>query len=148
MWVEVEMAKRYDFKRPDLVQAVVDELNKSHDKRSGQRLYAAWLAGHGAGTAQEIADAAKISRRRFFDWMKALNGGGVAGLLKRQHGGGRVPKLQGAVREEMTAGLQCGRWKRAKEIQHWLQEQHGIWLDMPAVYFWAGKLRRALKEKR
>ncbi len=48
----------------------------------------------------------------------------MAGLLKRQHGGGAVPQVQGGA-QELLAGLQSGRWKRAKEIQHWLRERMG-----------------------
>jgi len=32
------------------------------------------------------------------------------------------------------AGLQSGRWKRAKEIQHWLRERHAMGLKLPCVY--------------
>jgi transposase len=132
-------------KRPDLAQALADELHTCQDVKNEQRLFAARLATSGRWTAQEIAKVVGISRRRFFDWMKALNTGGVAGLLKRQHGGGAVPQVQGEVRKELLAGLQAGRWLRAKEIQNWLQERHGIRLELPAVYYWVRKLGGVLK---
>lgn len=142
------MKKRYRLNRPDLFQAVTDELRKKHyDEASRKRLFVAWLAGRGTWPLEVILDRAKISRRCFFGWMKAFKSGGVAGLLSRQHGGGRVPKVQGAVRDELMAGLASGRWKRAKEVQRWLQQQHGVWLNMPAVYYWIRKLRRVLKER-
>jgi len=87
-------------------------------------------------TAAQIAEQLGISQRRFFDWMNALKVGGLAGIQERQHGGGAVPQVQGAARNELLAGLQSGRWKRAKEIQHWLRERHQIRLQLPGVYYW------------
>jgi transposase len=142
------MPKRYHLKRPDLAQAVADELRTCQDVKSQQRLLAARLAASGQLTAAQIADQLGISRRRFFDWMSALKAGGVAGLLERQHGGGAVPQVQADARKELLAGLQAGRWKRAKEIQHWLRERHTIHLKLPGVYYWLGKLGGVLKVPR
>ena len=72
----------------------------------------------------------------------------MAGLLKRQHGGGAAPQVQGAVLTELLAGLQSGQWKRAKEIQHWLRDRHWIRLKLPGVYYWLGKLGGVLKVPR
>jgi hypothetical protein len=69
-------------------------------------------------------------------------------LLERQHGGGAVPQVQGAVLKELQAGLRSGRWKRAKEIQHWLRERHAVGLKLPGVYYWLGKLGGVLKVPR
>jgi transposase len=99
-------------------------------------------------TAAQIAEQLGISRRCFFDWMSALKAGGLAGLLERQHGGGAVPQVQGDALKELQAGLQSGRWKRAKEIQHWLRERHTIRLKLAGVYYWLGKLGGVLKVPR
>lgn len=77
--------------------------------------------------------------------MNALKAGGVDGLLQRQHGGGAVPQVTGAVLTELQAGLVQGRWKRAKEILHWLRERHTVRLKLPGVYYWLGKLGGVLK---
>ena len=148
MQAKKEMPKRYHLNRPDLAQAVADELRTCQDVKSQQRLLAARLAASGQMTAAQIAEQLGISRRRFFDWMNALKAGGLAGLLERQHGGGAVPQVQGAVRKELLAGLQAGRWKRAKEIQHWLRDRHAIRLKLPGVYYWLGKLGGVLKVPR
>src|ERR1039457_5806246 len=120
------MPKRYHLNRPDLAQAVAAELRTCYDVKSQQRLLAARLAASGQLTAAQIAEQLGISRRRFFDWMNALKVGGLTGLLERQHGGGAVAQAHGDVLKEFLAGRQSGRWKQAKEIQHWLRERHRI----------------------
>ena len=142
------MPKRYHLNRPDLAQAVAHELRTCQDVRSQQRLLAARLAASGQMTAAQIAEQLGISRRRFFDWMNALKAGGLARLLERQHGGGAVPQVQGAALKELQEGLRSGRWKRAKEIQHWLRERHAVGLKLPGVYYWLGKLGGVLKVPR
>jgi transposase len=148
MWAKKDMPKRYHLNRPDLAQAVAEELRTCRDVKSQQRLLAARLAASGQLTAAQIAEQLGISRRRFFDWMNALKAGGLPGLLERQHGGGAAPQVQGAACKELLAGLQSGRWKRAKEIQHWLRERHQIRLKLPGVYYWLGKLGGVLKVPR
>ncbi len=148
MRVKKDMPKRYHLNRPDLAQAVAVELRTCQDVKSQQRLLAARLAASGQLTAAQIAGQLGISRRRFFDWMNALKAGGLAGLLERQHGGGAVPQVQGDALKELQAGLQSGRWKRAKEIQHWLRERHMIRLKLAGVYYWLGKLGGVLKVPR
>jgi transposase len=143
-----DMPKRYHLNRPDLAQVVAAELRVCQDVKSQQRLLAARLAASGQMTAAQIAEQLGISRRRFFDWMNALKAGGLAGLLERQHGGGAAPKVQGRALKELQAGLQLGRWKRAKEIQHGLEERHAIGLKLPGVYYWLGKLGGVLKVPR
>jgi hypothetical protein len=44
--------------------------------------------------------------------------------------------------------LRCGRWKRAKEIQHWLRHEHRRSLSLKGVYYWLGKLGGVLKVPR
>ena len=148
MQAQREMPKRYHLNRPDLAQAVAVELRVAQDVKSQQRLLAARLAASGQLTAAQIAEQLGISRRRFFDWMNALKAGGLAGLLERQHGGGALPRVQGQVLKELQAGLQTGRWKRAKEIQHWLRQEHGLGLKLPGIYYWLGKLGGVLKVPR
>ena len=148
MQAKKDMPKRYHLKRPDLAQAVAVALRTCQDIKGQQRLLAARLAASGQMTAAQIAEQLGISRRHFFDWMSALKAGGLAGLLERQHGGGAVPQVQGAALQELQAGLRSGRWKRAKEIQHWLRERHAVGLKLPGVYYWLGKLGGVLKVPR
>jgi transposase len=140
--------KLYHLNRPDLAPAVAAELRTCQEVTSQRRLLAARLAASGQLTAHQIAEQAGISRRCFFDWMKRLKTAGVAGLLARQPGGGAPPKIQGATHQALHAGLHTGRWKRAKEIQHWLRQERGVGLKLPGVYDWLGKLGGGLKVPR
>lgn len=142
------MPKCYHLNRPDMAQAVVAELRICKDVHSQQRLLAARMAASGQFTGAQIAEQIGISRRRFFDWMNSLKAGGLEGLLQRKHGGGAAPRVQSKALEELQAGLQQGRWKRAKEIQQWLQERHQIKLKLTGVYYWLGKLDGVLKVPR
>lgn len=142
------MPKRYHLNRPDVAQAVVAELRSCKDTKCQQRLLAARMAASGQFTAAQIAAQIGISRRRFFDWMNALKAGGLAGLLRRQHGGGAAAQVRAAALAELQAGLAQGRWKRAKEIQQWLRERHAVKLKLTGVYYWLGKLGGVLKVPR
>jgi transposase len=110
------MPKRFHLNRPDLAAAVADALADCTEIRSHQRLLAMRLAASGQFTAAQIAEQIGISRRQFFHWVNALKAGGVARLLERDHGGGQPAQLQGRALAELQAGLQTGRWKRAKDI--------------------------------
>lgn len=142
------MPKRYQLKRPDLAPAIARELRACKDTRSQTRLLAARMAGSGEFTSTQIAGQLGISRRRFFDWMNMLKARGVEGLLERRHGGGAPPRVRGKALAQLKAGLHSGRWKRAKDIQQWLSQQHGVKLRTKGVYYWLGKLGGVLKVPR
>ena len=142
------MPKRFHLKRPDLARAVTDRLATCETVSDQQRLLAMRLACGGQLTAAQIAEQVGISRRQFFNWVETLKEGGVVGLLAREHRGGRAPQVQGQVLAEFQAGLQTGRWKRAKEIQQWLRSQHQVKLGLKGVYYWLGKLGGVLKVPR
>jgi transposase len=106
------------------------------------------MAASGEFTAAQIAAQVGCSRRQFFNWVGALKTGGVAGLLRREHKGGPKPQITGKALEEFQAGLQTGRWKRAKEIQQWLEQEQQVKLKLGGVYYWLGKLGGVLKVPR
>lgn len=142
------MPKRFHLNRPDLAQAVAAALPHSQDVSTQQRLLAMRLAASGQMTAAQIAEQIGISRRQFFHWVNALKEGGVEQLLRRGHGGGQAPQVQGAVLSELREGLRTGRWKRAKEIQQWLVQRHRQKMGLSGVYYWLGKLGAVLKVPR
>jgi transposase len=142
------MPKRFHLNRPDLAQAVSAALVVCKEVRDQQRLLAMRMAASGQFTAAQIADQIGISRRQFFNWVDALKEGGVEQLLEREHGGGAKAQVQGKTLEQLLAGLKAGRWKRAKEIQHWLKNQHQVQMGLPGVYYWLGKLGGVLKVPR
>ena len=134
------MPKRFQLKRPDLAAAVTTALLDCEDVRSHQRLLAMRMAASGQFTAAQIAEQNGVSRRQFFHWVNALKAGGVAQLLERDHGGGQPARVRGSALTQLQAGLKAGRWKRAKEIQHWLHQRHETKLTVKGVYYWLGKL--------
>ena len=142
------MPKRIHLNQPELAQAVVAALAGCQDVRDHQRLLAMRMAASGEFTAAQIAEQLEISRRQFFNWLSALKAGGVAGLLKRAHGGGAPPQVKGQVLAEFQEGLRQGQWKRAKEIQRWLAREHGVHLAESGVHYWLGKLGGVLKVPR
>jgi transposase len=142
------MPKRFRLKRPELAAAVAVALSDCKDVRSHRRLLAMRLAASGQFTASQIAEQIGVSRRQFFHWVNALKSGGVEQLLECDHGGGQPAQIRGAALTELQAGLQSGRWKRAKEIQQWLQQRHETKLTVKGVYYWLGKLGGVLKVPR
>lgn len=142
------MPKRFQLKRPELAAAVTTALVDCQDIRSHRRLLAMRLAASGQFTAAQIAEQLGVSRRQFFHWVNALKSGGVEQLLERAHGGGQPAQVHGTALAELQAGLQAGRWKRAKEIQHWLRQRHETKLSVKGVYYWLGKLGGVLKVPR
>jgi len=141
----VLMTKRFHLQQPQLAQAVATALSQCQNVKDQKRLLAMRLAASGQFTAAEIAQQMQISRRQFFNWVAALRAGGVEGLLQRHHGGGAPPQVQGKVWEQFQEGLKLGRWKRAKEIQQWLAQQHQVKISIHGVYYWLGKLGGVLK---
>jgi len=142
------MPKHFHLKRPDLASAIAEALAACQNVKDHVRLLAMRMAASGEFTAAQIAAQVGCSRRQFFNWVSALKAGGVVGLLHREHKGGPKPQITGQVLEEFQAGLQTGRWKRAKEIQHWLEQEHQVKLKLGGVYYWLGKLGGVLKVPR
>lgn len=142
------MPKRFHLNRPDRAKEVIAALADCEDVSDQQRLLAMRLACGGQLTAAQIAEQVGISRRQFFNWVELLKAEGVAGLLANRHRGGPPPKVTGPVLAAFQAGLKAGRWKRAKEIQHWLRSEHAVKLGLKGVYYWLGKLGGVLKVPR
>ena len=142
------MPKRFHLNRPDCAAAVAVALPTCKNVKDQQRVLAMRLAASGELTAAQIAHHVGISRRQFFNWVTTLKQGGVPALLERKHGGGAAPQITGKVLEALRAGLQAGQWKRAKEIQQWLRQEHRVELSLKGVYYWLGKLGGVLKVPR
>jgi hypothetical protein len=49
---------------------------------------------------------------------------------------------------ELQAGLQTGRWKRAREMPAWLAQRHETKLRLKGAHCWLGKLGAVLKVPR
>src|ERR1039457_1309574 len=142
------MPKRFHLNRPDRAKEVIAAPADCDNVSDQQRLLAMRLAWGGHLPGPQIAEPVGVSRRQFFNWVGLLKAEGVADLLANRHGGGPPPKVKGKLLEEFQAGLKAGRWKRAKEIQHWLRREHQVKLGLKGVYYWLGKLGGVLKVPR
>jgi transposase len=142
------MPKRLQLIGVDSVAELEGAMRQCDQVGDYQRLLAIRLASSRLLTAAQIAHQLAISRRLFFQWVKRFQQGGVEGLLRRDHGGGAPPQLPPAVQAQLVEGLQTCRWKRAKEIQHWLVYQHGIHLGLSGIYYWLERLGAVLKVPR
>ena len=53
-----------------------------------------------------------------------------------------------AVQVEIIIKLLSGCWKRVKDIQIWLQQEHGINLKLSGIYYWLYKVNGSWKVPR
>jgi transposase len=119
----------------------------SQERHDRERLLAIRLAHQGSQTLEQIGVILKRGRATIGRWLKAYREGGIQKLLHRSRSG-RKARLSHADQETMTEGLYSGRWKRARDIQMWLQEERGIDLKLGGVYYWLYKLKSSWKVPR
>jgi len=119
----------------------------SQERHDRERLLAIRLAHQGSQTLEQIGSILKRGRATIARWVKAYREGGVEKLLRRGHDG-RKASLSQSDQEVMIDELHSGRWKRARDIQMWLQEERGIDLKLGGVYYWLYKLKSSWKVPR
>ena len=119
----------------------------SHERYDRERLLAIRLTHQGSHTLEQIGGILKRGRSTIARWVKAYREGGKQKLLKRGHGG-RKASLSYPDQEAMIVELYSGRWKRARDIRMWLQEERGIDLKLGGVYYWLYKLNSSWKVPR
>jgi len=119
--------------------------SKEHHDR--ERLLAISIAHQGKHTLEQIGVMLKRGRATISRWVKAYREGGIQNLLYRGHGG-RKASLSQCDQEAIIEELYSGRWKRAKDIQIWLQEERGIDLKLGGIYYWLYKLKSSWKVPR
>ena len=119
----------------------------SQERHDRERLLAMRLAHQGNHTLEQIGVILKRGRATIARWVKSYREGGIQKLLHRGHGG-RKASLSQSDQEVMIEELYSGRWKRAKDIQMWLQEERGIDLKLGGVYYWLYKLKSSWKVPR
>lgn len=104
-----------------------------------ERLQAVRLAMKGEHTLEEIGAAVGRARSRIGAWMKIAREEGLASLLGRHQGRGRAPQVKGRAFTELRKGVRRGRWKRALEAQHWLEQRYGLKLSLTGMRYWLKK---------
>jgi transposase len=113
-----------------------------------QRLQAMQMASQGRWTLQQIGDAVGAGRSTVAAWLKLLRTQGFDALLQWKEGQGAPSKLSAEIQAAIHAGLAAGRWRRARDLQLWLQEEHGIEMGLSGAYYYLGKAGGVLKVPR
>jgi transposase len=143
------MSKRYKLEGPEELAEVERAWKKARDMRDRQRLKAIRLGMMGNSTMEEVAGKVGVSRATIGTWSKNFRAGGMAAvLLTAFEERGRKSEVNAEVQEQIRGKLATGDFKRAKELQAWLSEHHGIELGLKAVYYWLGKVGGVLKVPR
>jgi transposase len=129
-------------------EEVDQAFGSSTDVRERERLQTIRMGMSGQYSIAEIAEALGRSRTVIWRWADKYRKSGIVGLLERKAAPGKKGKLGPEVIEEITKGLQEGRWKRAKETRAWLKTTHKVKLSLKGMYYWLGKLGGVLKVPR
>lgn len=113
-----------------------------------QRLLVLRLVAQHELNAEQIAVAAGVARSTVFRYLDKFLLGGVAGLLRREYKGGRMPTLAGEDHAAFVEELRAGRFRRAKDAQAWIKARTQRQLALSSVYALLGKAGGALKVPR
>jgi transposase len=139
-------------KLPELGAAKMSELAEAWRKHTEpwerQRLMVMKLVAQHELSAAKIGEAVGVGRATVFRYLESFLTGGVAGLLHREHKGGKAPTLQGADREAFMDELKEGRFRRAKEAQAWIKKRTNKEMALSSVYTLLGKVGGVLKVPR
>ncbi|MEI9893960.1 MAG: helix-turn-helix domain-containing protein [Chthoniobacter sp.] len=133
------MRKTFRLKRPEVAAAVAARWREAGSAREMERLAAVRLALQGASTLEEIARSVGRGRSTVAEWMRVVREEGLEALLGRHQGRGRAPQVCGAALRGLRKGVRRGRWKRAVEVQAWLQARHGLELSLNGTRYWLKK---------
>src|SRR5262245_46002366 len=134
------MRNRVELGRPEEAAKIAEALKGPVEKKwQRQRLAAMQMAAQGKWTLQQIADAVEAGRSTVAGWLKLLRSEGLAALLSWKSGQGAPSQLTPKVQRLIQAGLASGRWRRGRDLQLWLEKEHGIELSLGGVYYYLGK---------
>jgi transposase len=143
------MPKKFVIVGPDGLEDVKEALKKSRKEKDRRRLKAMKLGMQGGMTMEEVAAQTGVSRATIGTWTQAFKAGGIAGVLESALSRcGRKPRLDASAQAALRKELAAGRFKTAKQVQSWLGKEHGVKLDLPAIYYWLGKVGGVLKVPR
>jgi transposase len=113
-----------------------------------QRLQAMQMAAQGQWTLQQIADAVGAGRSTVAGWLKLVREKGCAALLAWKPGQGAPARVSAEAQAAIQQGLAKGQWRRARDLQVWLQQEHGLEIGLGGAYYYLGKAGGVLKVPR
>ncbi len=129
--------------RPD-VAAVIDEAyvrEKVGWRKT--RLLAVKLAARGEHSSEEIAELCGIGRSNLFNWLGAVRAGGLEALLRRGKPGPRPEAPPRGVPAEvfrhLAGKLEAGEFTSGRQVQRWLEREHGLPRPYTTVWNWLKK---------
>jgi len=134
------MARRLKVEGPATPEEIDSAYKASRDPHDQERLLAIQMAQQGCHTLEQIGSSLKRGRATIARWLKTYREGGIEKILHRSHGG-RLPSLSISDQDAFVEGLLSGRWRRAREIQVWLEKERGIDLALSGVYYWVRRLK-------
>lgn len=141
------MAKPLKVEGSETSEELANTYKSNPERHDRERLLAIQIARQGKHTLEEIGMLLNRGRRTIIRWLKAYREGGIEKLLHRSHSG-RKASLSQSDQEALIEGLRSGRWKRAKDIQIWLQKECGVELKLSGVYYWLRHLKGSWKVPR
>lgn len=133
------MAKLLEVGGPATLEDLDKAYEASREHHDRERLLAIRMAQQGGYTLEQIGSSLSRGRATIARWLRAYREGGIGNLLHRGHGG-RLASLSESDQRALIEGLCSGRWKKAREIQAWLQKERGTDLNLSAVYYWVRRL--------
>jgi transposase len=114
-------------KLPSLGEALVKEIETAwkqpQEDWARTRLLVVRLIAQHEMTVAQIMQVADVSRQTVFTYRDKLVAQGVAGLLKRDWSGARVPVVRGAVAQEFIKRLEAGQFRQARDAQRWIKKR-------------------------
>jgi len=117
---------------PEEIEAFYKGSINPHDHR---RLIALQMAQQGIWILAEIGKGRSTVSR----WLKSYREKGMEGH------GGRKPQLDESDIEALEGVLREGKYKTAKEIQHWLDTERNVKMSIWGVYYWLKKVKASHK---
>lgn len=118
-----EMARKLPELGEQLVQEIEAAWVKPQEEWARKRLLVVRLIAQHELTVAQIMKVADVSRQTVFTYRDKVVEAGVAGLLKREYGGGVRPTVSGAVAEELIERLEAGQFRQARDAQAWIKKR-------------------------
>ena len=114
-------------KLPCLGEAAVKEIEAAWKQPQAdwarKRLLVVRMIAQHEMTVAQIMAVAGVARQTVFTYRDKVVAEGVAGLLKRDWKGARVPTVRGAVADEFIKRLEAGQFRQARDAQRWIKKR-------------------------